>query len=130
MSETVIDRSGISEQVASDAPSLSETMRIMDVASALRRQRQRAEQELAADEIRLQLRQQLLQAARVTGEQISEQEVEAAIDHYFDNLHTFHEPRPGIRLWLARLYICRMKVFTIAAVVVAVGLLVAWIWLR
>ena len=109
--------------------SLGETLRIMDVASALRRQREQAQQQLAADEMRSQLRRKVLEAAQVTGERISEQEADAAITHYFDNLHTFREPRSGFRLFLARLYIRRKTVLAVVAIAAAT-LAIVWLWLR
>ena len=130
MLESVNDRLQNSEGTAGESLSLAETMRIMDVAGALRQQRERAEQEFAVDEVRLHLRRQLLETARVTGDCVTEHEVDAAIEHYFENLHTFHEPPGSVSVFFARLYIRRWALFLIASAVVAVGLLAAWIGLR
>ena len=79
----------------------------MDVASTLRKEREMVTRELNLPETKEQLRQRLLAAADVTGECVSVGEVDAAIELYFDNLHTFREPSPGIQLTLARCYVRR-----------------------
>ena len=105
--------------------SLAEMMRIMDVATALRREREKAEDELDFDETRKRLRKRLLNAAAATGEKVTPEEVEVAIDRYFDELYTYEEPRRGLKMLLARLYVRRKAVLGGLA---ALLLIVSFAW--
>lgn len=103
--------------------SLAETLRIMDVASALRRERELAKRALDADQVQEQLRARLQAAATVTGEAVTTAEIDAAIDHYYANLHAFREPARNLSWCLAHLYIRRwwlslaLLTFAVAAAV-------------
>ena len=107
--------------------SLAETMRIMDVASVLRRERELAETALSADQIQTQLRQQLLAAAELTGERVTSAEIDAAIGHYYDNLHAFREPPRNLSWVLAHLYIRRFPIL-LGLLVVAAGCAAGIYW--
>ena len=63
--------------------SLSEMMRIMDVATEIRTQRETIEKEFAVDETKRLLREKLLKTTAITGERVTEAEVDAAIEAYF-----------------------------------------------
>jgi len=97
----------IAEPLAAPELSLAETMRIMDVASALRRERELARSVLDAEQIQEQLRRRLKATAEVTGESVSAAEIDAAIRHYYANLHAFREPAKNLSWFLAHLYIRR-----------------------
>ena len=107
--------------------SLAETLRIMDVASALRREREQAKQALAADQVQNQLRQRLQAAAEVSGEAVTSAEIDAAIRHYYANLHAFREPPRNASWFLAHLYIRRFWVGL--GISVAAAGLAAWMLL-
>lgn len=115
----------------SESPSLSleETLRIMDVAAALRDQRKRAQRELGLGEVKQQLQDQLLQTARLTGEPLTAEDIEAAIQLYFDNLHAFHEPQPGLSTLAAHIYIRRTWILLLA-VFVTITTGVIWLFTR
>lgn len=102
--------------------SLNEMMRVMDVARELRRNRDVAEEMFRRDEVRVQLRQKLMKAAEVAGDRVTEAEIDAAIDDYFKNLHTYRDPEPSFQRLLAHLWVWRWRV---AAVVVPVATLAA-----
>jgi hypothetical protein len=87
--------------------SLSEMMRIMDVATEIRHQRETVEKEFAVDETRRLLREKLLQTTAITGERVTEAEVDAAIESYFSTLYTYQEPKGSLALMLARFYVRR-----------------------
>ena len=108
--------------------SLAETLRIMDIAVEVRRQREIAQQELQHDELRQQLRERLLNTAALTGEEISPALIDVALDHYYENLHAFREPVGTFRWWLAHLYIRRGPI-GLAVLLVGITLVVAWLWL-
>lgn len=115
------------DHTADSAPrelTMSETLRILDVAVELRRQQDTALAQLNREAVRRRLREKLVATAELTGEEVTEQEIEAAIDHYFDNEHTFAEPPMSFELWLAHLYIRRGRVAGVAcAIAAAAGLL-------
>ena len=102
--------------------SLSEMMRIMDVATEMRNQRETVEKEFAVDETKRLLREKLLQTTAITGERVTEAEVDAAIEAYFSTLYTYHEPKGSPSLLLAHLYVRRGHLAIVA--VLAVTLLV------
>lgn len=117
------------QQAAAPPPasdlSIAEMSRMLDVAAALRRERLVAEQQLNHDQTRAMLRERLLEAARVSGDPVSEQEIDAAIEAYFANLHEFQAPKPGFETFLAHLYVLRGPIAKWAAGIVA-ACLVWW----
>ncbi len=107
--------------------SLTETLRIMDVASVLRREREQAKRALDAGQVQDQLRQRLQAAAEVTGEAVTPAEIDAAIRHYYSNLHAFHEPPRSASWFLAHLYIRRVWV-GLGVLAAALGLAAWMLW--
>jgi hypothetical protein len=85
--------------------SLPELIRIMDVATALRKR--------------------LLEAAKVSGEAVTAEQIDAAIEDYYDKLHKFEEPEWSLQVLLAKLYVHRI---TIIKWGLAIGAVLAWVW--
>jgi len=108
---------------------LQELMRIMDVASTLRREREAASAQLDFDETKALLRKKLRATAEVTGEKVTEAEIEAAIDHYYRTLYRYADPPKSWKVWLAHLYVRRWKIALWTAIAVAVGTLIWWLFL-
>ena len=104
---------------------LEEMLEILDAATTLRKERERAHLALEVDETRRLLRERLLETAKVTGERISEAEVDAAIERYFTTLHAHEPPERGLQTALAHLYIRRGRV---GAVLGGLTLWVGAIW--
>jgi len=100
--------------------SLQEMLQIMDVARTFRNERISVEQQLSIGETRAAIREKLLASARVTGSDVNEAEVDAAIDLYFHNLHTYHDPPWGPSLMFAQLYVRR---WTVGVLLVFAGLI-------
>jgi len=90
-----------------DALSVQEMLRIMDVATTLRLDRELVEEQLNVEELKERLKERMLAASKVTGENVTPEEVDLAIRQYYDNLHTFHEPKRGLALAIAYLWILR-----------------------
>ncbi|MEL6896052.1 MAG: DUF6384 family protein [Planctomycetota bacterium] len=90
--------------------SLNEMLRVMDVAREIRQQRSTAERMFQQDDARAKIREKLMRSAAVTGEQVTEAEVDAAIDQYFANQHTFQAPESGFNTFVAHLWIRRTQV--------------------
>ncbi len=96
--------------VAAPDLTLSETLRVLEVARNLRGQRDEAEVALARQEVREILRKKLLDAAAVTGDKVTEREIDAAINQYFDRLYAYHDPAPSTSVFLANLYVRRTQI--------------------
>jgi hypothetical protein len=94
----------------SNGVKLDDYLRILDVASALRKQGELVNQQLNLDEQKAKLRDHLLKTAESTGEKLSEEQINAAIGTYFQNLYSFKEPKKDIRYKLAELYVDRKKI--------------------
>ena len=89
---------------------LDEMLRVMDVATELRKQRETVEKEFAVDETRQMLRERLLAATSITGERVSEVEVDTAITQYFSTLYTYRDPPASLNLRLAQAYVRRGQI--------------------
>jgi len=102
--------------------SLNEMLRVMDVARELRRNRDVAEEMFRRDEVRAQLRAKLMRSAQIAGDQVTEAEIDAAIDQYFTSLHTYSDPEPSFKRILAHAWVWRRRIITgAAALTIAVG---------
>lgn len=108
-----------------DALSVAEVLRIMDVATAIRQDREIVEEQLNLDELKARLRERMIAAAKVTGEEITQEEVDAAITQYYDSLYNFHEPEPGLNLYLAHAWVRRNEILTYAGLALG-ALLLTW----
>ncbi|WP_145434008.1 DUF6384 family protein [Lacipirellula limnantheis] len=104
---------------------LAEMSRIMDVASALRKERALIEQQLNIDEIKAKLRERLLEAASVSGDPVTDAEVDAAVEQYYDRLHQFRDPPASSSKFLAHCWVLRKH---LTAAVVALAGAAALIW--
>ena len=93
----------------------------MDVAREMRDQRQRAEEMFRRDEIRSALREKLLRTARMSGDDVTEAEIDAAIGQYMETLHTYADPPAGLRSFLAHCWIWRDRILYSIAGAAAVG---------
>lgn len=105
--------------------SLPELIRIMDVATELRKEQEVVEEQLEIDQIKVRLRERLLEAAKVAGEPVTAEQIDAAIEDYYDKLHSFEEPKWSLSVMLAHFYVRRA---TIIKWVVAIGALAAAAW--
>ncbi len=96
--------------------SLQETLRVMDVAREMRERRETAEEMFRRDDLRAGLRAKLLRTARLSGDTVTEAEIDAAIRQYMDTLHVYHDPEPGMSRFMAHCWIWRNRIMTGAAV--------------
>jgi hypothetical protein len=109
--------------------SLAEMIRIMDVATALRQDRELVEEQLNLDQIKARLREKLTASAKVTGEEVTDAEVDAAIEQYYSNLHAFREPSGDFRIVLAHLWVRRKSILAWSGAALAALALTAWLFL-
>lgn len=105
--------------------SLNEMLRVMDVAREMRRNRIIAEEMFRRDEVRADLRAKLMRSAQLAGDRVTEAEVDAAIDHYLQNLHTYSDPPPSFKRKLAHAWVWRKR---LAAGAAAVAITVGGVW--
>jgi len=103
---------------------LSETLRVLEVARGMRQERDVAEVALARSETREVMRKRLLGAAAITGDRITEADVDAAIDQYFSTQHVYTDPPFSFTVFLAHVYIRRRPLAIIAGLITGIGL--AW----
>lgn len=107
--------------------SLEEMIRIMDVATALRKEQAVVEQQLNLGETKAMLRERLLEAAQVTGENLTIDQIDVAIDSYYDKLHQFKKPAWSASVVLAHLYVMRGTIMKWAVTIAAVAGFFAWL---
>ena len=96
----------------------------MDVARELRQQRETAENLFRQQSVRVRLREKLLRTAELSGDRVTEAEIDAAIDQYLGNLHTYQSPKFGFKKFVAYCWIWRYR---IVVATVAIGALAAYL---
>ncbi len=104
---------------------LEETLRVMDVAREMRDRRTTAEEMFRRDDVRNELREKLLRTAQLSGDHVTAGEIDAAIDQYLSRLHTYHDPAPGFKSFIAHCWVWRQKILAGAA---ATALTVGSLW--
>ena len=102
---------------------LAETLRVLEVARGLRQEREVAEVALLRDEIRTLMQKRLMEAAAITGDKITEADVDAAIQNYFETQHTYSDPPFSFSVLLAKIWIRRFSL-AIVVMLLTVALLV------
>jgi hypothetical protein len=105
--------------------SLPELIRIMDVASELRKGQEIVEEQLNIDQIKARLRERLLEAAKVSGERVTAEQIDAAIEEYYDKLNSYEDPEWSWSVLFAQLYVHRL---TIIKWGVAIGAVIGLWW--
>jgi hypothetical protein len=106
--------------------SLEEMSRIMDVAVTLRKERALVDEQLNIDQLKARLRERLLEAARISGDPVTAEEVDAAVRRYYEQLHEFREPPASLATTLAHLWVRRWTVVTaLAALAMAIAAIAA-----
>lgn len=102
---------------------LKETLRVMDVARELREQRQTAEEMFRRDDLRHNLRTKLVRQARMSGDDVTEAEIDAAITQYLQRRHVYQDPPAGVANFFAHAWVYRAQIIvaSVAATVSAAG---------
>lgn len=99
---------------------------MLEVARGLQRDRAVAEQALARQDLRKMLRRRLLDAAAVTGDSVTEQDVDTAIDQYFARQHVYADPPMSFPVVLAHLYVRRFLLLIAVTVILVTGFAIRW----
>ncbi|WP_235908814.1 DUF6384 family protein [Roseiconus nitratireducens] len=101
---------------------LEETLRVMDVAREMREQRQAAEEMFHRDDMRKALRDKLMRTARLSGDSVTEQEIDAAIDQYMETRYTYEDPKAGFKNFMAHCWVWRDRIlFSLAGLAATAG---------
>ena len=106
---------------------LVETLRVLEVARGLRQEREVAEVALARDEIRSLMRKRLMDAAVITGDKITELDVDAAIEQYFATQHTYQDPPMSFSVLLAHLWVRRISLVLVVGLIVLAWTVFRWL---
>ena len=99
--------------IFSEEMGLEEMMRVMDVATALRREQELVEREFNLDQIKQALKEKLSKTAELTSEELTDEQIEAAVSWYYDNLHEFKEPPRSFSWYLAHIYVRRRLILQV-----------------
>jgi hypothetical protein len=92
----------------------------MDVAREMRDQRETAEEMFRRDDLRTQLRDKLVRTAHMSGDNVTEEEIELAIEQFFESVHTYQDPQPGMKSFLAHCWVWRGRLTLAAAALTTV----------
>ena len=84
---------------------LDEMTRILDVAAELHAREEIVEQQLHLETVKDDLRRRLLAGAAAAGEPLTAEQVDVAIDQYYDNLHAYADPPRSFQTLLANIYV-------------------------
>ena len=98
---------------------MTDMLRIMDVASALRRERETAVAQLDVDTTKQRLRERLLATAAAAGEPVTEAEVDVAIERYFGEQHRYADPPRSWATFWAHVWVLRVRILLVALAFVA-----------
>jgi len=99
---------------------LVETLRVLEVARGLRQEREVAEVALVRDEVRTLMRKRLMEAAAITGDRITEADVDAAIEQYFATQHIYADPPFSLSVALAHVWVRRFSIVAIMSLILIV----------
>lgn len=109
-------------QLPGENLTLEETLRVMDVARAMREQRETAEEMFRRDDVRVALREKLMRTAKISGDRVTEDEIDAAIGQYMETVHAYTDPQPGLKKFIALCWIWRGRIIAgLTAATVAAG---------
>lgn len=108
--------------------SIAEMVRVLDVASEVRRKQEVLAQQWNAEEARAELKEKLRATGQTTGETLTDEQINAAIDWYYNRLHRFQAAKPGIGLAIAHVYVRRNQIAFWGAVAAVVLFGVSWMF--
>lgn len=123
---TELNRRRSQTKIPGEDMTIAETLRVMDVAREMREQRESAEEMFRHDEVRVRLREKLMRTAALSGDRVTEVEIDAAINQYLAGRHVYQGPPQGFRTFLAHCWINR---YQIAVATVGLGAALSWMFL-
>ena len=106
--------------------SIAEMVRILDVASEVRRKQELLDEQWNVESARTELRERLRATQATTGENLTDEQIDTAINWFYDRLHRFKRPKPGIGLALAHIYVRRGEILKWMSCAIVVAAAVWW----
>lgn len=106
--------------------SLVETLRVLEVARGMRQDRAEAEVALARNEVRELMRKRLLEASRITGDSITETDVDAALEQYFQTQHIYADPPMSLSVAFAHVYVRRLSLMILMCLLIGLYAALRW----
>lgn len=94
---------------------ITETLRVLEVARGMRQERMHAEVALARNELRDIMRKRLIDAAAITGDTITEADVDSAITQYFSVQNSYVDPPMSPAVFFAHVYVRRVQIMMLLA---------------
>ena len=88
---------------------LDDFLRVVDVATAIRQRQEEAGQQLDIHEARDKLKEKLRETSRITGENLTDSQIESSVDSYFEGLYSFNEPERNLGTRFADMYVERRR---------------------
>ena len=82
---------------------------MVDVATTVRQKQDEVNQQLNIHEVRAELKKRLRETAQVSGEQLTDFQVESAINSYFKGLYSFQESQRDFGTRIAEIYVDRVR---------------------
>ena len=86
---------------------LDEFLMMVDVATTIRQKQEEVTEQLNINEVRDKLKRRLQETAQVSGEKLTDFQIESAINNYLDGLYSFQEPQRDFGTKVAELYVER-----------------------
>lgn len=108
--------------ISSDNADLGEFMQMMDVVDVMRRQDKAIQDQLSLDEQKKALSKKLKETYTTMGTEVSEEQLNRAVDNYFSTKWEFEPPKEGFNTSLAKAYIHRGWIATRILIPSVVGL--------
>ncbi|MBS3147028.1 hypothetical protein J4471_05020 [Candidatus Woesearchaeota archaeon] len=109
---------------------LDEFLRMVDVATTIRQKQEEINKQLNIHEVKAELKKKLQDTAQISGEQLTDYQIETAINNYLEGLYSFKEPTRDFGFKLAEIYAGRVKLLKKFGIPPLVGLAASGlIWL-
>ena len=121
------EQDAASPKISADM-SIEEVMRVMDVASTMRREQEVVEREFNLETSKQLLRDKLKSTAQLTGEPLTHEQIEAAVNWYYDRQHEYKEPAKNLTWYLAHLYVARVTIISFAAPIILTAAAIWGFW--
>jgi len=96
-------------KVPSQETNVNDFLHMMDVATQIRKEEEEIGKQFNIQEKRAEIKKKILATAQVTGENLTEMQVDRAIDSFFSGLYSFQEPSRNFETRLAELYVDRTR---------------------
>lgn len=88
---------------------LDEFLRMVDVATEIRKKQEEVHRQFSIEEVKEELRQKLKSTAAVSGEKLDDFQIEGAIQSYFEGLYSFKSQKKDFGMQISEIYVERKR---------------------